>query len=1028
MKKQNLFRCKITMSRFLLVAILSLLCFNANAQQNQITVTGTVIGDSDALPIPGVTILIKGTQKGTSSDFDGLFSIKTEMGATLTFNYVGMEPQEVKVTSATMAILLKSSVDELEEVVVVGYGTVKKKELTGAVAQVKAEQIEAFVTPDLASALQGQVSGVNITAASGEPGEQASIQIRGVTSLVGSNEPLFVVDGIAQQGNPGLSPNEIQSIDVLKDAASAAIYGSEGAGGVILITTKRGKEGKMSVTLNTTYGVQTLRDGIQLMDTKESLFYATTRYENGATPFVPGPVRNANWINNNNTFDGYVLINNADTKQHTLNVTGGTKNFSYNAVVGYFEQQGTLINSGFRRINGRTTTSYTTDNWKINTSLAFTTEKRERSSNGLIVNALRYTPYYPIVDPDSDVVYTNGNGGVTTPLDILARALKKKDNSTRDRINASLSVTRNFGENLTAVATVGTAITADVRNQFTPKYTVIDLTDNTSEVDPTKSFVQVNTGRITTLSSDFSLRYKKKFGDHNIGAQTTFAIKEEGQESIQARQEGVANNNISVLNGATINPSVSNGANFDNTLIGVLGRITYDYKGKYLFSGLVRRDGSSKFGTGYKWGTFPSVSFAWNISDEDFWSNHKSVVNNFKFRISRGTVGNNRITPYSFSSGVDSSMDYIFDENDANVSYGNAVKSYATADLIWETKTETNIGVDLAFLKNKFSVSVDYYDARNKDMLFPDRLPGSAGAYYSPNVVLNIGNMTNKGLEIAGRYRAKIGKSRLDLRGTFSKNVNEITKTAGSTVINNANSTLISGDPGSITTVLAEGYEIGSFFLYETNGVIKTEEQLAEYQKFPSRVNAKLGDLIFVDHDESGDIDDADRHYLGSALPDFEYGINLRWSYKNFDVSTNWYGTVGAELMNGNKAAAYTYGRHKDLVNQWSVDNPTSNIPLNRGGLKEGSFNYIGSTDYWLENGDYLRLKLVTMGYSIPKNVCEKMGATSLRLFLTAQNPLTFTNYSGYDPEVGGNVTRRGLDVSRYPVTALYTLGLNLKF
>ncbi|WP_111708847.1 SusC/RagA family TonB-linked outer membrane protein [Lutibacter citreus] len=1025
MKIKNFTNYNKIMSRYFLITLFALLFCNIDAQAQKITVQGTVIGIDDAMPIPGVTVLIKGTSKGVSTDFDGKYSIDANKGDVLLFSFLGMTEESRKVTSAVLNVSMTPDVEGLEEVVVIGYGTVKKKELTGAVAQVKSDQIEEFVTPDLASALQGQISGVNIAASSGEPGEAASIQIRGVSSLIGSNEPLFVVDGVAQTGNPGLSPNEIESIDVLKDAASAAVYGTEGAGGVILITTKQGKEGKMSVTVNSTYGVQTLGDGIRLMNTKEELFYNITQFDNDASTYDPGPTKYPEWLNNDNTFDDFVLNSGAQTNQHTLNVSGGTKGFSYNAVGGYFDQEGTIINSGFTRINARATTAYKSNNWRINTSVAFTTEKRQRVGNNLIAVAQRYSPSYPFVDTASDVIYSTGNtgdGGVRTPLELLAQALKKQDNSSRDKINASLSVTRDFTDALSLTTTVGTAITDDLRNQFSPKYTIVFLNGDPSETDPIKSSVTAITSRRTNLSLDTSLKFKKKFGNHNVGAQVTYALKEESFEGFTASKQGVLDNNVSVLDGTSINPVADSQNNYKSTQIGVLGRVTYDFKGKYLLSALMRRDGSSKFSPENQWATFPSVTFGWNVSDENFWSSLKGTINNFKIRGGRGTVGNNRFDNYEYQSTIQSNSNYIFDPTDAVLTNGAAIYSYANPKVQWETKTENNIGFDMAFFKNKFSISADYYNATNKDMLFPVRVPGSAGAYdgaSNVNTILNVGNMTNKGFEIAVKYRTNIGASKLTTNVTFSKNENEVTSTAGQNIIFNTGSRINSQD----MTVFAEGYEAGAFWLYQTNGALNTEERLAAYQLIDP--TAKMGDMEILDINNNGEIDINDKKYSGSGMADFEGGLNIQWYYKGFDVSMNWFGSVGAEIINGNKLEAYNKGRHRDLLNMWSADNPNSDIPIHRD---FGTNNFESNTNFWVENGDYLRLKLATLGYTISKNVTEKMGISKLRVFLTAQNPLTVSNYSGYDPEIGGSVIRRGLDTSRYPLTALYTLGVNLKF
>lgn len=1022
MNRLKIMKTKTLMRRVFLFMFMSLLCYQTQAQgQNKIS--GVVTGDEDGLPLIGVTVQKLGSKLITTTDFDGQYAIKAKEGDIIQFSYLGMKTVAKTVTGKNLNVVLETEADALDEVVVVGYGTQKKKEVTGAVVQVKAEEIEQFVTTDVSSALQGQVTGVNVTAASGEPGETASIQIRGVTSLIGSNEPLWVVDGIAQQGNPGLSPNEIETIDILKDAASAAIYGTEGAGGVILVTTKQGKEGKMNITLNSTYGIQDLGEGISLMNAKEELFFGLTQLDNGASTYIPGPIRTPEWLNNDNTFNDYVLVDHAATHQHTLNVSGGTKDFSYNAVGGYFNQEGTLINSGFERINGRISANYNSDKWKVRSSVAFTTEKRDRVGNNLITNAQRYSPLYPIVDPSSDVVYSteSGDGGVRTPLELLAQALKKKDNSTSERINASIGVTRQLTKDLSMSATLGTAITNTYRDQFLPQYSIVYLNGDPTETDPTKSNVTTSASRRSTLSGDVGLSYKKKIGDHNFGAQAILAIKEEGYRGFSAEKQGVLNNDIRVLDGASINPVADSDAYYNSTQVGLVGRITYGYKGKYLFSGVIRRDGSSKFSPENQWGTFPSVTLGWNVSDEDFWQDLKGTVNNFKIRAGRGTVGNNRFGNYEYQSTIRTNANYIFDPTDNQLTFGSAVYTYANPQVKWETKTETNVGLDMSFWKNKLTLTTDVYRSSNKDMLFPVRTPSSAGAYDGNNLnsILNVGNMTNEGVEVALKYRTNIGKSKFSTNVVFTRNTNEVTSTAGQSVIYNTQSNINS----TPITVFAEGYEAGAYFLYETNGAINTEERLAQYQKI--KADAKMGDIEIVDYNKNGKIDNDDRHYAGSALPDFELGWNFQWNYKGFDVSMNWYASVGSEVVNGNKITAYTTGRHKDLLSMWSKDNPTSNIPILRD---FGTDNYLPNNDYWVENGDYIRLKLATLGYNFSKSACENIGLSNLRVFFTAQNPITFTKYTGYDPEVGGNVARRGLDLSRYPLASLYTVGLNVKF
>ena len=991
-------------------------------------VSGKITDASDGMPIPGVTVIVQGTNVGTSSDFDGNYTIEAKTGDVLNFTFIGLKSQTLIVSSTTASITMEQDAESLDEVIVVGYGSVKKKEVTGAVNRVKAKDIEQFVTSDIASRLQGQIAGVSVSASSGEPGEAANIQIRGITSLIGTNTPLFVVNGIPQIGDPGLSANEIETIDVLKDAASTAVYGSRGAAGVILITTKTGRDGVMSVDFDYSVGQQFLGVGTPLMNTADQLFYEinTANYFGGLDPAT---VNSPEWLGNDNTFDDYVLVDAAEVKTYNLNLSGGTEKFSYNASGSLYDQDGTLVNSNFKRYNGRISAQYNSGKWKINGSIATTNENRRRASAGLIVTASRYRPYFPEIDPDSDVAVVNSSGGTRTPTIALGQALKRKDNSNRDRTNVSLGIRRKLVENLDFITNVGSSITNDSRSIFRPKFDLFEVDTGETLSDPTLNGILETATRTTKFSWDAGLDFKKEFGKHSVSAQGVVTLEEDNNKTFSASIEGVSNNAITVLNGGTLNENVESGFNYTTKRVGTLGRIQYNYDGKYIVSALARYDGSSRFGRDYRWGTFPSIAAAWNVSSEPFWEPIKKVVNKFKIRLSHGQVGNDSFDDYEFASTIAPFADYIFDENDGSVDFGSGIRSYANRDVKWETSISNNIGVDISLFRNKVTLTADYYNTKKEDMLFPVTLPGSAGAIYDPTLTLNVGNMTNKGLELAANYRASIGKSNFRIGATFTTNDNEVTKVIGGGIIYNDNSSLISGDTDTYaTTVIAEGYEAGAFFLYETSGTIKNIAERDLYRQFPSRANAEVGDLRYVDANGDGNITTEDKTYHGSGLADFEYGINFNWDIGRFDFSMNWFGTSGAEVLNGNKAAMYGWERHQDLVNQWTPDNPTSNIPSFQGRGREHP-NYQGDTDYWLENGDYLRLKQVTLGFSLPEDTCDRIGLTKLRVYLSAQNPITITDYDGYDPEVGNNnFARRGIDQSRYPISSTYSLGVKLSF
>ncbi|CAM3605125.1 SusC/RagA family TonB-linked outer membrane protein [Zobellia roscoffensis] len=1014
------------------VAILFFVSYGGGNLRAQDTVTGVIVEEgSDSMPIPGVSVIKKGTKVGVISNFDGEYSIPAEPGDVLEFNYLGMKRKSITVTGTTHNITMEADVENLEEVVVVGYGTVKKKELTGAVSSVKSEDIENFVTSDLGNALQGQASGVNVIS-SAQPGGSSEILIRGITSVSGSNTPLYVIDGIPQADDPRIPPSEIESIDILKDAASAAIYGTRGASGVILITTKRGKAGSLQVKLNGSYGIQKITSGTPLMNTQQQTYFNLVRDRNvtGSTDDVTvlGLSRSPQGFLYDTDLSELVFVDNAAIQDYTINVSGGTQDITYNVSSGFYEAEGVIINSNFKRFNTRINTMYQHKRWKIGATAGMNKEEVERSPGGIITQTIRYYPTQQgLPDNINEPIETLG-GDESNRLGWVIDSFDNIDVSNTTRAYANLNVDYELLSGLNLKFRAGINEANDFREKFngyTPVYN-----SQTGELlsNPSNSFVENIASYWSSSTYDGIITYNKKLEDNNITFTAAGSRESYGYKQFTAKKYGVVSNDVQVLNNATLNPDARSGSNYKNKLIGILGRVQYDYKGKYLLSSSVRRDGSSKFGQDYRWGTFPSVSVGWNVSDENFWSSLKPVANNFKIRASRGTVGNQSFSPYSFSAGITQGVDYAFGPEGGDVlSFGSTQTEFANAVVKWETSIQNNVGIDLGFFDNRLTLTTEYYQTKKQDMLFPIVLPGSTGGGNNAQVVLNVGNMTNSGFEFAMGFNDRIGKLNWGLNGTFTTMDNEITK------INGEGGFLFTNDYGLISgattssqvTVLAEGHEAGAFFLYPTNGIIDTAEKLTEYQNLVP--NAQMGDLIYVDSDGSGDISDADRVYSGSGLPEYEVGLNLNADFKGFDFSMQWYGAFGHEIMNGAKATAYGYGRHRDLVYAWSEANPSTTIPAYRGDTKSHP-NFKGFTDLWLEKGDYVRLKALTLGYSVPKSICDKIGTSKLRFYFTAQNPLTFTDYSGYDPEIGGGISARGLDKGNYPVTSQYIFGLNFNF
>ncbi|WP_068471741.1 SusC/RagA family TonB-linked outer membrane protein [Saccharicrinis aurantiacus] len=1033
--KENLNRMLEASNKWLLLLVISCISISAFAQES--IITGNVISQEDGLAIPGVSVVIKGTTNGTITDIDGNYSIKAKMGDVLLFSFVGMKNFEQTVNSAKVNVKLEPESIGLDEVVAIGYGTQKKKEISGAVVQVKSEELTRISTADLGTALQGQVAGVNVTASSGAPGEGSNIQIRGLSSVNGNNSPLFVVDGIPQDGDPRLSNNEIETLDILKDAASAAIYGTRGSGGVILITTKRGKAGQMRVSVDSYGGIQKITSGIPLMDFEEYWYtqYAFASNNNGThadNTWTPLEMNKNDFTNNSSILD-VVQNDNAVIQNHSVNISGGKDDLKYSLVASYFQQDGVLINSGYERINVRSNTNYTKGRWDITMGLGMRVEEREREPWNLLYDAYKYKPHQAPLDPNQTVGSAGGDGqnNDANQLATMMYKFQQSDIENTDEFNGNINVRFNILKGFNYTLRAGARFSNGNRNTINPDIVVFNEDGEKVENSNTRSGIKNESKRSTSYTLENALDYTKKFGDHKLKLLGVVSTEKYTYVSFNASKKDIFSNEVTVINGAVSEPNAASGKgtwNQDrvNTLVGMLGRVQYDYKGRYLLSASVRRDGSSRFVKDNRWGMFPSASVAWNIADEAFWAPLSEIANSFKLRGSIGTTGNQNFADYSYYPTVSVGHDYPFGPDGKGELVNGAIQeSFANSQVRWETTVQSNIGIDVGFFSNRLSFTADFYNSDKKDMLFPLLLPSSVGGGKDAEVILNVGNMNNRGVEFAAGWR-QAGKVSWGVNGTFTKNINKITKMSGSTEISyfkEGYAINVSGNNDKITA-LKEGYEAGSFFVMETNGIINTEEKLGEYQKIvPS---AKMGDLIYVDTNGDGSIDDNDRVYGGSGMPDFELGLNANVAYKGFDLSMALYASIGNEIINGSKMFAYDSGTHKDLLYQWSDSNPYGVIPSHRGG---GHLNKRGWADVWVEDGSFLRLRNVTLGYTLPKTTLSSIGISKFRVYLATDNPLTLTKYQGYDPEVGGNgLATRGIDRGSFPISSQYRVGLQLDF
>ena len=1002
-----------------------LLSINVHAQNR--TVKGTVIGSEDGQPIPGVNIQIEGTEMGSSTDFDGFYSIEVTEGSTLVFTYMGMMEAKVLVSQSTHNIILETSTTGLDEVIVVGYGTMKKRELTGAVASVKSEDIVKTATSDFASSLQGRMAGVSVRQGNSAPGENAQITIRGITSFQeGGSGPLYVVDGVTYIENPNITPQEIESIEVLKDGASASIYGSRASGGVILITTKKGKEGSMIVSLDSYYGVQNITSGVPLADTKESLYINDIQNRYNVDPTYPlndnpdALMYNTDWME-------YLQVDMAPIQNHSLSVSGGNNGLTYNVIGTYFDQDGSLYNSGYEKYSLRSNTYFKKGKFNTQVNLSVNISDQKKEPYALIYDAIRLQPYRPpINDIEGDSFVIDGSN--PERISNFTSKLKQENDSKINSFNGNIRMNYEILEGLKLGANLGKSNYNKKDRFFNPSFLVFNPDGEINAVTSNLN-AQLRLGDATSKRSiaEFTLNYNKSFKKHHLKILVGNTYEKASYEFYRTGADNISNNITPVLGNGE--PIVATHIINKTNSISYIGRVNYNYNWKYMLSAVVRRDGSSNFGATERYGVFPSISGAWTISNESFFSGLKDKISMAKIRIGYGTTGSDRIPPYAFSPVVISNVDYPLGGG-SNLAPGMTQPGYADPNLKWESNISTNVGIDLDFQRGKAGLVIDIYEQDKKDMLLAILPPISAGStpvsgQTYDRFLTNIGNLQNKGIEIAGHLNQDFGNVNVKFGATFTKNENTVISLSREReVIFDGFPSILRGQTEPVA-VLEEGLPVGSFKVFESAGTIKTDEELTAYrQLYPG---ASKGDIRYIDQDGDGDLDNNDKVYKGSYQPEFEYGFTIDMDYKAFDLSVQLYGVEGSTIYNGAKQYAYSVKRHRDLIYSWTDNNQTSNIPTPRNSIEHQ--NVRTASDMFLEDGSFLRIRNIIIGYSFEDTVLDRLGIEKCRIYVNLQNPITFTNYTGFDPEVGSsNPFNAGLDRGNYPVSATYTTGLSISF
>ena len=1046
-------------------------------------ISGTVT-DENGDPLPGATILEKGTSNGTTTDIDGRYNLECSDDATLIISFVGYQSTEVSVSGrSSIDISLSLDVSSLEEVVVVGFGTQKEKDVTGSIGSVKGDVLNQLPAPSLEQTLSGRVAGVQVISGSGTPGSGASIRVRGVGTL-NNNEPLYVIDGVIL-GNVGgggqgdvsplslINPNDIESIDILKDASASAIYGARAGNGVVIITTKRGKGDKINVSYDGYTSVYVMDNSKYNMMTGQqwAQFYDQTQTNTGNTSYegqaflqrvIAGEdIPSYDWLDE--------LMDNGTAQSHNLSVSGGNETSNYFSSISYFNQDGIITNSGLERYTARLNSDHKINRIKIGNTLLVSHTKTNTRGNvygfdnteDWLNRALRVSPLKPIYGPDgyyAGIDDHDPDAGVLFDQENAHPIAAVKDHTEVDqtsRILGSIYGDIELIEGLT-FHTMGSIDYRLVRREERRPENFIEG-NMAATLDNTRLRINYNERRAWFVEN--TLTYNESFSDHSITALLGYQAQNSVSRSLQTEDGGFANTQFwffddaphlqqEVLDGdgnviltlPLVQQTIANGLS-EQAFVSVFARLNYAYKDKYLLTATVRRDGSSKFGIDKRWGTFPALSVGWRISEEPFLQNVNWVYD-LKLRGGYGISGSDNVNNYAYSSEVGAEGEYNYAFNEGETS-GASISQLANPSLRWEQVIMTNVAVDASFLKGRVDVTLEYYNKETTDLFLPYAPAREAGI--DTNASGNLGGVSNKGIDFSTTTYNLVGP----LSWTSSFNL--------SVVKNKVLSLPENDDRFSNVNITRVGNEIGALYGYVVDGLFQNWDEVYAhaYQNqattgfdidgspiYDTSARDVLtgyaftapGDIRYMDLNGDGIIDpENDRTIIGSTIPDFTWNISNTLSYKGISLSFLFQGVHGVNIYNnlrssGERSSGST-NKRAILLDSWSGEGSSTTVPR---ALDADPNNNGRTSTRWLENGSYVRLKNMRLGYDLPRGIVQKIGLNQFQLYLTATNLLTFTDYQGYDPEVGvrstGDNEQAGTDNGTYPLTRQFTLGLKLNF
>ena len=1006
-------------SKLTLTIIIMTTCISLQAQN---IITGTVIDQKNSQTVIGASINIKGTTNGTITDESGNYTLKVNNpNAILVFSYIGyVKVEEPLKNRKVINVSLKEENNTLDEVVVIGYGTIKKSDMTGAVAGLKAGQLDSQSNTNLGSALQGKIAGVTVGSAGGAPGAGTVIQIRGAGSL-NNNNPLILVDDIAVASMNNLNPNDIESIQVLKDASAAAIYGSRAANGVILITTKSGKTGEMKVSFNTSSGTSSVTKMLGLLNQEQWAKVSNAAYS--AAGLAPLDIALNPQVAGAGVDWQKEIFRTAPTQNYSLGISGGSDNLKYNMSLSYLNQDGVIKETNYDRINLRVKSDYKKGIFKIGETVMFSKEKRKDlpgvggQGRNVLGSAISMIPGFQIYNENAVGGYGGASGPVTDIFNPLAalNLFDVKNDYYQTLVNTYAEAS--FFDGFKYKLNVGATLSEHKSYSYTPRYQVggffTNLYNTLAEGSDLNQYYQIEN----------TLNYSKKFGKHSFNVLVGHTIYQNNYRSISGSVSGLPDG-IFVLAGS-VQPSITGSAD-ENKLISYLGRAIYSYDNKYILTATFRRDGSSRFSPENKWGNFPSISAAWGIGKEQFFTNLGLPVSELKLRTSYGILGNQEIGDYQYLGLITPGISYPIG-NPNTLLVGNIQTEYPAIGLKWESTATANVGLDLGLWNGKLEYTFDYFQKHTSDLLLRVPIPLSVGSANDPYT--NAGNVSNKGFEMGLTYNEKIGGVNFSISSNISSVKNRVDALSTGSQIIAGSSGSFHGSPVTYTEV---GYPIYSFFLVKTDGLFRSQAEINSYTKNGVLIQprAQVGDIKYVDSNGDGQIDASDRQFSGSAFPDFEYGFRIQADWKGIDLTIAAQGTHGNKIYNGNNTDLQTVRANTNYssatLNSYTF-NPNSNFPrLDINDLNNNSADY---SDRFLEDGSYLRIKTIQIGYTIPNNLTKKLSIDKCRFYLAGDNLITFTKYSGYNPDVSLDALGgRGIDYKTYPLSKTITLGLQLNF